>query len=475
MNADDWDTEKIDEYGILNKPKGRFVHIKFDGPLKIDEFDIFTGKGGSTTSEEDVCKWRFYGRKNDKEKWKALTRFSLTYPIDKERDILIKGKLISQGRECIRVGKKQDGAVFHNSGEDWKRMRGVWFDAFCEILIRLKLPMDRGSAWSLWRRCVSTKYDPVVLQQTPGFISVRDLKYTLFELMATEPFLSDATFFEFNELSRLQFGRDHAKKLYGKICSKTEDYLGAPNLVSWDDFDKKMRRHVLHSRPYVIGSHGAVALGGLWFEPLYRIIIKSMPEVPDRDEVRAHFQSFLDPTTGLLPLDRVVAVIAKLGRPGLKFEQFSSLITKIGFNISEELLKSVFLMVDLDHSYVMDSEEAVLGISLLVHEHIPRLVLEEAGLSTVQIVRYVTGVCIFAFFLFAFVLIAFSSFTSGGSLGEGKDWQSSIVQSLLMGVVSYGIERESVSIFDEHQILSLVSHNVEKIMGCLKQGQTNLN
>jgi hypothetical protein len=87
----------------------------------------------------------------------------------------------------------------------------------------------------------------------------------------------------------------------------------------------------------------------------------------------------------------------------------------------------------------------------------------------------VTGVCIFAFFLFAFVLIAFSSFTSGGSLGEGKDWQSSIIQSLLMGIVSYGIQQESVSIFDEHQILSIVSHNVEKIMGCLKQGPTNLN
>ena len=37
-------------------------------------------------------------------------------------------------------------------------------------------------------------------------------------------------------------------------------------------------------------------------------------------QVKAHFDSFLDPTTGLLPMERVIEVIARLGRPGLKFE-----------------------------------------------------------------------------------------------------------------------------------------------------------
>ena len=45
-----------------------------------------------------------------------------------------------------------------------------------------------------------------------------------------------------------------------------------------------------------------------------------------------------------------VAVIGNLGRPGLKFEQFSILMEKIGFNVPDEMLTSVFLSVDLDQS-----------------------------------------------------------------------------------------------------------------------------
>ena len=73
------------------------------------------------------------------------------------------------------------------------------------------------------------------------------------------------------------------------------------------------------------------------------------------------YDSFLDPATGLLPADRVVAVIGNLGRPGLKFEQFSVLIQKIGFSLSDEQLKAIFLAVDLDQSFVMDASEAILG------------------------------------------------------------------------------------------------------------------
>ena len=115
------------------------------------------------------------------------------------------------------------------------------------------------------------------------------------------------------------------------------------------------------------------------------------------------YDSFVDPATGLLPADRVVAVIGNLGRPGLKFEQFSVLIQKIGFSLSNEQLKAIFLAVDLDQSFVMDASEAILGIGLLVSDYIPKLCLEEASLSTVQIVRYVLGVCVLTFFFCAFV------------------------------------------------------------------------
>ena len=94
-----------------------------------------------------------------------------------------------------------------NEGVEWKRMRGIWFDAFCELLDRLELPVDRGSAWSLWRRFVSFKYDPVIVQKTPGFVTIRDFKETLFALMRDEPFLSDTTFLEFNEVPHLQLGQ----------------------------------------------------------------------------------------------------------------------------------------------------------------------------------------------------------------------------------------------------------------------------
>ena len=56
--------------------------------------------------------------------------------------------------------------------------------------------------------------------------------------------------------------------------------------MAWDDFQIKMRNHICHSPPYAKGYDGDVALGGLWFDPLYQIIVKSMPDVPDRDQVK---------------------------------------------------------------------------------------------------------------------------------------------------------------------------------------------
>jgi hypothetical protein len=345
-------------------------------------------------------------------------------------------------------------------------MRGMWFDAFHELLARLNMKMDTASAWSLWRRFLSFKHEPVAFQATPGFISVRDLRETLFELMETDPFLSDATFLEFNQLSHLCLDRDHAKKLYETICDQTDDFHGAHNLVGWENFVIKMEKHIRHSHP---SPSNQVALGGLWFEPLYRIVIKSMPEVPDRDEVKAHFDNFLDPTTGLLPLERVIEVIARLGRPGLKFEQFSLLVKKLGFNLSSDTLKHVFHLVDLDQSHVMDSGEAILGIGLLVSKDIPTLVIHEAGLSTVQVVKYTVTVCLVSLILFAFVIVAFGSFCSEGALGRSTTWQNSFVQSLLLGGVSFGVSMENSNNFDQRNILVLVTNSVEKIMGVVRR------
>ena len=187
------------------------------------------------------------------------------------------------------------------------------------------------------------------------------------------------------------------------------------------------------------------------------------------------YDSFLDPATGLLPADRVVAVIGNLGRPGLKFEQFSVLIQKIGFSLSDEQLKAIFLAVDLDQSFVMDASEAILGIGLLVSDYIPKLCLEEASLSTVQIVRYVLRVCMLAFFIFSFILIAFNCFISYSSLGSSDSTVASVTQTVLLGVASTGLNEESLNFFDENQISALVLGNIEKIMGFVRQAKNKLD
>merc|ERR1719146_463983 len=117
-----------------------------------------------------------------------------------------------------------------------------------------------------------------------------------------------------------------------------------------------------------------------------------MPDVHPRDEVRGHFESLLDPATGLLPLDKVVDVVAKLGRPGLKLKQFQMLVNKLGIELDEHILRSVFLLVDIDQSFVLDDFEIVLGMSILIKQKIPDLVLQMSGLSTEQIVRSVISV-----------------------------------------------------------------------------------
>ena len=65
-----------------------------------------------------------------------------------------------------------------------------------------------------------------------------------------------------------------------------------------------------------------------------------MPEVPGRDEVKEHYLSYVNPQSGLLPMDRIYDVIAKLGRPGMKYDAFEEFTKKLGLQIHQRELMS---------------------------------------------------------------------------------------------------------------------------------------
>lgn len=292
----------------------------------------------------------------------------------------------------------------------------------------------------------------------------------LLELMREEPFLSDTTFLEFNSLSRLQLEHHFAKRLYKTICDVTPDFLGAHNLVRWNDFREYLQDHILKSKPYITmpGRREANAeefrIGGIWFEALYQAVITSMPEVPARDEVKEHYLSYVNPQSGLLPMDRIYDVIAKLGRPGMKYDAFEEFTKKLGLQIRSSELLSAFQLIDIDQNFVLGVNELQCGINILIRHIIPGEVLRLAHLHTTQVIR-ATGMTVFIIaVIFLFLLLSFEA------LGESTaSWSSSAVQSCLAGVAALSVQAAELRSFKQDRLHDYVLQQLETFMGMAAQ------
>eukprot|EP00928_Gymnodinium_smaydae_P028743 TRINITY_DN21849_c0_g2_i1.p1 TRINITY_DN21849_c0_g2~~TRINITY_DN21849_c0_g2_i1.p1 ORF type:complete len:2261 (-),score=305.86 TRINITY_DN21849_c0_g2_i1:45-6827(-) len=416
-----WDSANPTEVASMRDDPSGGIAISFKEPTQIDQLDFVT-----YGQPLDPCKWKILSGDGDPVVWDnehPVSVRELSYPLD-------------NGEELVQVGRKQDGQIWHRIGDTWLQTRGVWFDAFVELLTALGLQMDRNAAWSLWRTMLSFKYEPIAAQSPPGFISIADAKAALMSIMATQPFLSDQTFSNFNSESRLELQDVFAKRMYKKICSKTPDYRGAPNLVSWKDFSKYLRRHIENSKPHIDrkevsgDGHADVhyVVGGMWMEPLYQVIVSSMPEVPKREEIRAHFDTYADRKTGLLPVDRTYDLIAKLGRPGLKFEQFVGFVRRLGFNANDKALDLTFNQIDIDQSHTLDALEAECGLNLLMRSVLPKQVLMLAGLQTEQIIIQVMATLMVLVIVFLFLALSFASLLEGHVGGV-----YSLIQSVVAG------------------------------------------
>jgi len=267
------------------------------------------------------------------------------------------------------------------------------------------------------------------LQQPPGFISVADANESVMGLMNDDPFISDRIFAMFNRDVHLDLDDVHALQLYDKFCETTPDYRGARNLMAWDDFAKCFQDHVLKSKPYLEidgDKNEHYAIGSLWFELLYQIVISAVPEAPSRQDVRQLYDHYVNPKTGLMPMDRTYDVILRLGAYGLKFEQFKIFTARLGMTISEPTLLAAFQEVDMDQSQTLSKDEVKSVLSVLLRYTLAKDLLRQTGYSTKQIVLCVLGAVLLLCVVFAFLILSFWSLLGGSTTESGIH---SLVQS----------------------------------------------
>eukprot|EP00933_Yihiella_yeosuensis_P037866 TRINITY_DN31864_c1_g1_i1.p1 TRINITY_DN31864_c1_g1~~TRINITY_DN31864_c1_g1_i1.p1 ORF type:complete len:626 (+),score=100.11 TRINITY_DN31864_c1_g1_i1:269-1879(+) len=368
----------------------------------------------------------------------------------------------------------------------WSRMRGIWFDAFEELLVNLGLEMDRQSAWALFRRFSSTKEIPTVGfggmwspgDEPGGLVPVyfgdshnpdedMGIVNALEHLQSKVPFLSDATFLEFNRLSGLHMDPDIAVRLYNQICKRTPNYQGALNLVAWRDFETELREHIqqrTHQLEIVLQGEKEPTrfrVGGIWFEPLYNVVITCMPEVPAWSEVHEIYLSYVDSKTGLCPLSKVYDIITKLGRPGLKFEQFSSFINRLGMHVDMHTQRKCFQTVDIEQNNTLDSSEMKSGMNLLFRQMVPELILKQNQLQPEQIFFHVS--CSLGILLLIFSFLELSFVALLGPNGGSK--LNSALQSIIAAGVAVATQSRQNNNYDDKQLRSVVSSDLENYAG----------
>eukprot|EP00931_Biecheleriopsis_adriatica_P113325 TRINITY_DN8830_c0_g2_i1.p1 TRINITY_DN8830_c0_g2~~TRINITY_DN8830_c0_g2_i1.p1 ORF type:complete len:2604 (+),score=518.72 TRINITY_DN8830_c0_g2_i1:1122-7814(+) len=377
--------------------------------------------------------------------------------------------------------------IWYKEHGSWSRMRGLWFDAFEELLSCIGLEMDRQAAWSLFRRFSSTKelprvgfgsrwskgaepggIIPVYLGDSTDTDSEMGIVNALEYLQNKRPFLSDTTFIEFNQLSGLNIEKSIALKLYDKMCQKTPNYAGAKNLVAWRDMEEQLREHVqvrTHQLEVVLQGEREASrfrVGGIWFEPLYNIVITCMPEVPERSEVFEIYLSYVDKRTGLCPLSKVYDVIAKLGRPGLKFEQFCSFTTRLGMHLDSETLRKCFQTVDIEQNNTLSNDEMKSGMNLLFRQIVPELILKRNSLRPEQIFFHVAVSLCILLLMFAFLELSFIALL--GPNGGSK--LNTVLQSLIAAVVAVGASSgQGSGKYDEKELRHGISNDLESYAG----------
>jgi hypothetical protein len=292
---------------------------------------------------------------------------------------------------------------------------------------------------------------------------LRDTKEALLQMMQDETFVSDQTFSQFSKQCRFDLDEQFITRLYNRMCDDSSDYLGAHNLIKWTDFASLLKRSII-SQPHVTRGTGKnmkrYAVGSLWFEPLYQLVISNMPEIPTREAVRELYEVVANPQTGLLPMDRVYDVIVKLGRPGVKLAEFSNFIKRLGMQVDDRLLTLTFNLIDINQNDILDEMEVQCGMQLLMRRVLPDQVARVAHLSVEQICKQVLATLAVVLVIFLFLFMSFKSL-----LSEGAGGLQSVIQSITAGGAAMAVQVGRSRDMNSEQLIEFVTHNLEHCVG----------
>lgn len=168
---------------------------------------------------------------------------------------------------------------------------------------------------------------------------------------------------------------------------------------------------------------------------------------------------------GLFKPDLTPALLQRLACGGATFSMMQMLISRMGLQVSDQVLRRAYNMLDVNQDNSLNESEFLGGFRLLFRELIPQVVLMKTGLTIEQIVPILVHVVCILILVFCFLTFAFQSFVGTG------DSVSSAMQSMLAAGAAFGAKMSAAR--DKEKARQQGVSMVQEMMNMSKEDEAN--
>jgi hypothetical protein len=301
---------------------------------------------------------------------------------------LLKFQLSDYASKLMKHSHIRHQSTFHHAGvmiaDEIMALRGLWFEAFVQVCRKLQIecPMD-------------TLIDLFQTQSTAGFMTLEDL----------------------NNLPKLVFLKMGVWwGLLQTFLQREGITIPSSIIKSWFgviDRDEKRRNKEAHVDG-LVPFHTAckrvvknVQSQGLWFEAV-QFILEEVGLNMGKGQFADTFTALSGEagTPGFIQYRQLFDIFdICLSPKGLTFDKICDLWRTMGTNLPNEMLLSMFNMIDINEDQQLDIEEFTEGTMLLYRDQMPKYFLRLARLAPEQIVPWILmvlgGLIVFDLFVYA--------------------------------------------------------------------------
>eukprot|EP00923_Selenidium_pygospionis_P051758 GHVN01089714.1.p1 GENE.GHVN01089714.1~~GHVN01089714.1.p1 ORF type:complete len:2181 (+),score=425.58 GHVN01089714.1:632-6544(+) len=199
-------------------------------------------------------------------------------------------------------------------------------------------------------------------------------------------------------------------------------------------------------------------MSGLWPESL-RVLLRLSLEIETSESHLESVLHLLERRTNrydLIKPEDVGPIMSNLSVQGMSFAMLRETIERMKLRLPEQDIKRMFDLMDLNHDKSLSLSELLGGFEVLFRRFTPQIVLNGVGLSYEWQCVVVLGAVVGLLFFFAFIALAFSSFTGLQSS------MSTAMQSLLAAAGAVGLQTSASQ--DIHKVEEAMKKKIDAIL-----------